>query len=524
MSLRPVYLTGLVRENPPSESVMLMDAIKRTLCLRNATLGCALYLSKTHQYLLMQDRGGGIWVQHKDCRYIVPPPGGSVFQVQGRPLPFQRWLTLMHRLVRQNGRVGLDPKIPYKCAVQRLYGEHYKSNRPIVDEPLTKRSVLKALNPYIAHRTWISKFLGGLGFTQMLISALTKGVWQREKRKAMWSNIARLYTYHRDQGTLTSTLEDFIKAQLIENKQDPSPSSFLHNCGINLDDVRKRMTPTCIPPDAQIFAIGTVAPIEETYSGIQDIPNVHFQAPTVPDSTAMESAKTEPIIMSPISTICTVSKDYISSRARQRSRKTIARSELTGITPQDACQNALSPPALPTSQQSTSNQMLVDPPQDWNSMTPVTYNTNQLDPRLNFLPIKPLPGRLPAFDKTLREPGTYPEPEIYPEPDTYSESRHFQESQFYPQQIFSSGLKFCISPKSDVEPRTYTAPNIYPEPYTLRPENATSQVFHGIYNPQNMEIEEPFDFTKENTYFVSETYTSNSFPQPQSQTFQEFVN
>lgn len=337
----------------------------------------------------------------------------------------------------------------------------------------------------------------------MLISALTKGVWQREKRKAMWSNIARLYTYHRDQGTLTSTLEDFIKAQLIENKQDPSPSSFLHNCGINLDDVRKRMTPTCIPPDAQIFAIGTVAPIEETYSGIQDIPNVHFQAPTVPDSTAMESAKTEPIIMSPISTICTVSKDYISSRARQRSRKTIARSELTGITPQDACQNALSPPALPTSQQSTSNQMLVDPPQDWNSMTPVTYNTNQLDPRLNFLPIKPLPGRLPAFDKTLREPGTYPEPEIYPEPDTYSESRHFQESQFYPQQIFSSGLKFCISPKSDVEPRTYTAPNIYPEPYTLRPENATSQVFHGIYNPQNMEIEEPFDFTKGQCPFFS---------------------
>lgn len=132
---------------------MLMDAIKRTLCLRNATLGCALYLSKTHQYLLMQDRGGGIWVQHKDCRYIVPPPGGSVFQVQGRPLPFQRWLTLMHRLVRQDGRVGLDPKIPYKCAVQRLYGEHYKSNRPIVDEPLTKRSVLKALNPYIAHRS-----------------------------------------------------------------------------------------------------------------------------------------------------------------------------------------------------------------------------------------------------------------------------------------------------------------------------------------------------------------------------------
>nr|AVI61099.1 mating type protein MAT1-1-1 [Morchella septimelata] len=518
MSLRPVYLTGLVRENPPSESVMLMDAIKRALCLRNATLGCALYLSKTHQYLLMQDRGGGIWVQHKDCRYIVPPPGGSVFQVQGRPLPFQRWLTLMHRLVRQDGRVGLDPKIPYKRAVQRLYGEHYKSNRPIIDEPLTKRSVLKALNPYIAHRTWISKFLGGLGFTQMLISALTKGVWQREKRKAMWSNIARLYTYQRDQGTLTSTLEDFIKAQLVENKQDPSPSTFLHNCGIKLDDVRKRMTPTCIPPDAQIFSVGTVAPIEETYSEIHDIPSVHFQAPTVPGSTAVESAKTEPSIMSPISTICTVSKDYISTRARQRSRKTIARSELTIITPQDACQNALSPPALAPSQQSISNQMLVDLPQDWNSMTLVTYNTNQLDPRLNFLPIKPLPRRPPAFDKTLRVP------ETYLEPDTYSEPQHFQESQFYPHQNFSSGLKSCIGPKSYVEPQTYTAPNIYPESYTLTPESTTSQASHGIYNPQNMEIEEPFDFTKENTYFVSEIYTSNNLPQPQSQTFQEFAN
>nr|WLS48982.1 MAT1-1-1 protein [Morchella pulchella] len=508
MSLRPVYLTGLVRENPPSESVMLMDAIKRALCLRNATLGCALYLSKTHRYLLMQDRGGGIWVQHKDCRYIVPPPGGSVFQVQGRPLPFQRWLTFMHRLIRHEGRVELDPKVPYKCAVQRLYGEHYKSNRPIIDEPLTKHSVLKALNPYIAHRTWISKFLGGLGFTQMLISALTKGVWQREKRKAMWSNIARLYTYNRDQGTLTSTLEDFIKAQLVENKQDPSPSSFLHHCGIKLDDVRKRMTPTCTPPDAQTLAIGTVAPMEKTYSEIHDIPNVHFQAPTVPDSTTVEYTEMEPIIVSPASVM--ISKDRTLTRARRGSRKTILRSKLTGITP-------LSPPALAPSQQSTSNRMLVDPPQDWNSMTSDTYSAGQLDPRLNFLSIKPLPRGPPAFDKTLREPETYPEPE------TYSESERFQESQFYPQNS-SSGLKTCIDSKSYIESQTYTAPNIYPEPHSLTPENTTSQVSHGVYNPQNIEIQEPLDFTEENTYFVSEIYASKNFPQPQSQTFQEFTN
>ncbi|KAI5846351.1 hypothetical protein DFP73DRAFT_545711 [Morchella snyderi] len=250
--------------------------------------------------------------------------------------------------------------------------------------------------------------------------------------------------------------------------------------------------------------------MEKTYSEIHDIPNVHFQAPTVPDSTTVEYAKMEPIIVSPASVIFTISKEHTPTRARRGSRKTISRSKLTGITP-------LPPPALAPSQQSTSNRILVDPPQDWDSMTSDTYGAARLDPRLNFLSIKPLPGRPPAFDKTLRESVTYPEPE------TYSESQRFQESQFYPQNS-SSGLKTCIDPKSYIESQTYTAPNIYPEPYTLTPENTTSQVSHGVYSHQNIEIQEPLDFTEENTYFVSEIYTSKNFPQPQSQTFQEFTN
>nr|QQL94637.1 MAT1-1-1 protein [Morchella sp. Mes-6] len=535
MSLRPVYLTGLIRKNPPFESVMILDSVKRAIYLRNATLGCALYLAKIHQYLLMQDRGGGIWVQHRDCRYIVPPPGGSVFHVRGIAFPFQGWLGLIHRLVRMEGRVALDPKVPFKYSVQKLYDEHHKNNKPTTfGEPLSKRSTLKALNPYIAHRAWISKFLGGLGFTQMLISALTKGLWQREKRKAMWSNIARMYTSHRDDGTLTTTLEDFIKAQLIENKQDPSPRSFLSNCGINIDNMRKRMVPTCVPPNDQTSAIGTVEPTEQTYSDIHDIPTVHFQAPTVPDSSTMEYNKVEPILLSPTSTIFRVSKGSASTRPRLRNRKLISRSELRESASQHAIRS-LPTQALAPYEQPIPDQILSDLPQNWRPIIPVSYDINQLDPRLCSLTARlPLTRSPSALEKAYQETETclekethlrtetHPEPETYTELETYSKFKQYQDLQACPQPKTPAIFKPYTNQESYVLPQTYTAPNICPEPCRIAPEAANPQVPHGIYNPQNKEAEENFDFTKENTYFISEIYTSENFPQPQLQAFQQF--
>lgn len=87
---------------------------------------------------------------------------------------------------------------------------------------------------------WISKFLGGLGLTQGLISSLTKNAWQNESRKSLWSNIGRLYTFARNQGQPGLILGEFIQAELIKNNQDPSPRNFLLTCGVNFDELREK--------------------------------------------------------------------------------------------------------------------------------------------------------------------------------------------------------------------------------------------------------------------------------------------
>lgn len=86
---------------------------------------------------------------------------------------------------------------------------------------------------------WISKFLGGLGLTQAAISSWTREAWKHEPRKDIWSNIARLYTYARNQAQPGLVLGDFIQAELIRNCQDPSPRRFLLTCGVNTDGLRR---------------------------------------------------------------------------------------------------------------------------------------------------------------------------------------------------------------------------------------------------------------------------------------------
>lgn len=104
---------------------------------------------------------------------------------------------------------------------------------------------------------WISKFLGGLGLTQALISSLTKDAWQNESRKNLWSNIGRLYTFARNQGQPGLILGEFIQAELIKNNQDPSPRNFLLTCGVNVDNMRgktpKREIRPPVPKKMEFF-------------------------------------------------------------------------------------------------------------------------------------------------------------------------------------------------------------------------------------------------------------------------------
>lgn len=102
---------------------------------------------------------------------------------------------------------------------------------------------------------WISKYLGGLGITQALISSLTKDAWQHETRKSLWSNIGRLYTFARNQRQPGLVLGEFIQAELIRNHEDPSPRNFLLTCGVNVDDMRgdKPEKETYLPGKIEFF-------------------------------------------------------------------------------------------------------------------------------------------------------------------------------------------------------------------------------------------------------------------------------
>lgn len=74
---------------------------------------------------------------------------------------------------------------------------------------------------------------------------MTKGIWQQETRKNLWSNIARLYTFARNRGEIgLEALGDFIQAELVRNHQDPSPREFLLRCGVNIDHMRRNIDET----------------------------------------------------------------------------------------------------------------------------------------------------------------------------------------------------------------------------------------------------------------------------------------
>lgn len=116
---------------------------------------------------------------------------------------------------------------------------------------------------------WISKYLGGLGITQALISSLTRDAWQHETRKSLWSNIGRLYTFARNQRQPGLVLGEFIQAELIRNHEDPSPRDFLLTCGVNVDDVRgdKPTRETYLPGTIEFFdpfPVATAADVDFT--------------------------------------------------------------------------------------------------------------------------------------------------------------------------------------------------------------------------------------------------------------------
>lgn len=161
MAFRPVNLTELVRKNPPvpirADSKCFAG---RALVLWNATLGGAQYLTQFHDYYAFRDTMGTIWVQSKYAAQIMPPPGSAVLDIIGEMFPYQKWLVDMHKKVRKQGKHPFDPDIPYRVAVMRLYSEYYKTN-PYADVDIgvrpsrraTNTGPLKALNPYIAHRS-----------------------------------------------------------------------------------------------------------------------------------------------------------------------------------------------------------------------------------------------------------------------------------------------------------------------------------------------------------------------------------
>lgn len=166
MAVRPVNLTDLVRNCPPvpTETKEYGGFPARTVILRNATLGAAHHLSTFHDYVLFSDTMGNIWVQHKSAPQIILPRNNSTFTIQGDNLPYKKWLCDIHKEVRKRGRRPLDPRVPYNVAVNRLYNEYYRNHPTLEAGMLTleaspassltaHRSHLKALNPYIAHRS-----------------------------------------------------------------------------------------------------------------------------------------------------------------------------------------------------------------------------------------------------------------------------------------------------------------------------------------------------------------------------------
>lgn len=166
MAFRPVNLTELVRNDPPVPiRANSKNFAERALILWNATLGAAQYLTHTHNYYAFKDCMGTIWVQSRCAPHIMPPPSSTALDIIGDRLPYQEWLILMHRKVRREGRCPFDPSIPYRVAVIRLYSEYYRSHpfvettvSPVEIPPCTPHraansGLLKALNPYIAHRS-----------------------------------------------------------------------------------------------------------------------------------------------------------------------------------------------------------------------------------------------------------------------------------------------------------------------------------------------------------------------------------
>ena len=167
MSARPVNLTMVVTTTPPPKLFDWANRIQKRLVMRNATLGCAMYLSD-RGYILMQDRIGCIWVQHENSPVIVQPPGGITFNVSGDLLPYDKWLGAIQSTVRHQGRVPLDPEVPYVVSVLRLYCGYYQPGQPWTAQDsaipaviingndtlarVPRSQQLRALNPYVAQR------------------------------------------------------------------------------------------------------------------------------------------------------------------------------------------------------------------------------------------------------------------------------------------------------------------------------------------------------------------------------------
>ncbi|KAG0640470.1 mating type protein MAT1-1-1 [Tuber brumale] len=246
MSSRPVNLSMIITLSPPPKLFDWENKLERRLIMRNATLGCALYLSD-RGYILMQDRIGCIWVQHENSPVIVQPPGGLTFTVSGELLPYDKWLGAIQSTVRHQGRVPLDPEVPYVVSVLRLYCGYYKPGQqwtpqdatiPAVivsgDEALARvprSQQLRALNPYVAQRSWVSKYCNGYGLTQAEISNLTRNIWTAETNKYLWQNIASLYTAARNRGDPGLVLEEFIETELAKHGHPTTPEKHLREAG-----------------------------------------------------------------------------------------------------------------------------------------------------------------------------------------------------------------------------------------------------------------------------------------------------
>ncbi|RPA90940.1 hypothetical protein L873DRAFT_1715952 [Choiromyces venosus 120613-1] len=213
--------------------------------MRNATLGCAMFLSN-RGYILMQDKIGCVWVQHENAPVIIQPPGGVTFTVAGSLLPYDSWLITIQSTVRRQGRVPLDPEVPYVISVLRLYHGYYQPGQSWTHFDLTIPAVIvvgdeamahvplsqqRALNPYVAQRSWISAYCNGLGLTQSTISSLTRKVWEREPNKYMWARIASLYTAARNRNDPGLVLETFIQTELAKQNHPVTPEKALRDIG-----------------------------------------------------------------------------------------------------------------------------------------------------------------------------------------------------------------------------------------------------------------------------------------------------